>query len=83
MLSCKKASVLISQSLERELTKSERWSLKFHLIICKYCKRFQQQLKLINVALKNIIQETEHDAGFTLSNEARSRIQTEINKQSF
>ncbi len=80
MLSCKKASVLISQSLERELTKPERWSLKFHLMICKYCKRFQQQISIINKTLKNFRHETEHNTELTLSDEARSRIQKAINQ---
>ncbi len=44
MLSCKQASQLISQSLDRRLSGRERWSLRFHLIICYMCTRFSKQL---------------------------------------
>ena len=61
MLSCKQASQLISASLDRPLTLSERIVLRLHLIICKYCKRFSQQLQTMRVAMTTLAQSIEND----------------------
>jgi hypothetical protein len=61
MLSCKQASQIISQSLDRPLTMQERFALKLHLLICKYCKQFSQQLHTLRVALKQMTSVIEND----------------------
>ena len=61
MLSCKQASQFISASLDRPLTLSERIVLRLHLIICKYCKRFSQQLQTMRVAMTTLAQSIEND----------------------
>ena len=61
MLSCKQASQFISASLDRPLTLRERIVLRLHLIICKYCKRFSQQLQTMRVAMTTLAQSIEND----------------------
>lgn len=61
MLSCKQASQFISASLDRPLTLRERNVLRLHLIICKYCKRFSQQLQTMRVAMTTLAQSIEND----------------------
>ena len=78
MLSCKAASRLISQSLDRTLTWQERLALRFHLAICKHCMRFSQQLSQLRIAVKTMVQNTEHDANIQLSPEAKDRIANAI-----
>ena len=79
MLSCKQASQLVSQSLDRKLNMRERFALKLHLFICKYCLRFSQQLAAIRVALLRNTQAIENDASLTLSPEAKARITQALN----
>lgn len=79
MLSCKQASQLVSQSLDRQLTTRERFALKLHLLICKYCTRFSQQLTAMRVALLRNTQAIENDASLTLSPEAKARITQALN----
>jgi hypothetical protein len=50
-LSCREASRLISESLDRELTRRERWSLRIHAAICTACQRFAKQIKLLRDAI--------------------------------
>jgi Putative zinc-finger len=76
MLSCKQASQLISQSLDRKLTTGERFALKFHLFICKYCKNFSQQLQTIRVALKASLSAIENDSTIEMPRQAKNRIAT-------
>ena len=74
MLSCKDASQIISQSLDRQLTMRERFALKCHLLICRYCKRFSQQIQAIRVALKQAIHAVENDDSIKMSSETKKRL---------
>ncbi|SDZ81615.1 zf-HC2 domain-containing protein [Microbulbifer marinus] len=44
MRNCRETTRLLSESQERELTLSERTSLKFHLAMCSACRNFGKQL---------------------------------------
>ncbi len=74
MLSCKKASQIISQSLDRPLTMRERFALKLHLLICKYCKRFSQHMQCLRVAIKKMTHSIENDNTIEMPLEAKKRI---------
>jgi hypothetical protein len=74
MLNCKEATQLISQSLDQPLTWSNRLKLKFHLLLCDACTRFNQQLHQLRHLLTNMIRQTENDSSIHLSEEAKSRI---------
>lgn len=81
MLSCKQASQLVSQSLERKLSRRERLALRMHLWICKYCRRFSQQIKTIRVALAQHVNDIEQDTQIRLSEDAKNNITNLINNQ--
>jgi hypothetical protein len=53
-LSCREASRLISESLDRELTRREQWSLRFHKALCRPCQRFATQIKAIRECMANM-----------------------------
>ncbi len=74
MLNCKQASQLISQGLDKKLSMRERFGLKMHLFICKYCKRFSQQLERLHVTINSIGKNIENDKSITLPTEAKERI---------
>ena len=74
MLSCKQASQLISQSLDRPLTMRERFALKLHLFVCKYCKRFGQQVQTLRVAIKTVVNSIESNNNILMSAAAKKRI---------
>lgn len=82
MLTCKQASRLVSQSLDRPLSLSERTKLRFHLFICDACTHFNRQLRLLSNTVKRMAQYTENDSSIQLSLEARDRISREINRSS-
>ena len=74
MLTCKQASQIISQSLDRNLSWQERLTLRLHLFICKYCKRFSQQLSTLRVTLKRMNETVENDTNITMSSDIKARI---------
>jgi hypothetical protein len=74
MLSCKQASQLISQSLDRSLTLHERIALKLHLIICKYCKRFSQQVQTLRNAMRTMVDSIENNDTIEMPSATKKRI---------
>lgn len=76
-LSCREASRLISESLDRELTRRERWSLRIHTLLCTACQRFAQQTKMIREAIANMpdaLREKWSDSTANLSAERGTQI---------
>ena len=76
-LSCREASRLISESLDRELTLRERWSLRIHTFLCTLCRRFEQQSALIRGTLPNMpdaIREKWSDGTAKLSHQRKAEI---------
>jgi hypothetical protein len=53
-LSCEEASRLASESLDRELSRTERWALRFHAFLCRNCRQLILQLARIRKLLSNM-----------------------------
>lgn len=49
--SCKEATRLITERLDRELTFAERIGLRFHLAICAACPKVARQIDIMRAAL--------------------------------
>ncbi|MFC1836449.1 zf-HC2 domain-containing protein [Thermodesulfobacteriota bacterium] len=84
MLSCKEAAKLVSESLDRSLTFRQRLSLRVHLLMCRFCSRFQKQALLIKEAARRMAHEDEDSSAashMSLSPEARDRIKSTIEEQ--
>lgn len=83
MLTCKDASHLISERLDRPLSFRERWSLRMHLWMCGSCRRFGRQLDLMRKALRLPGQSAEDAAaGADLTPGARDRISKALAERS-
>ena len=54
MLSCKEASRLVSQGLDRDLGLAARLRLRLHLAICEGCTNFKQQMDFLRRALREL-----------------------------
>ena len=52
-LTCKEASRLISQGLDRDLPLPERVALRLHLTLCDACTRVKAQFEFIRRALSS------------------------------
>lgn len=78
MISCKQASQLTSQALDKKLSMWERLSLKLHLIICKNCQRFSQQIHKLHVTIRSMGKQIEEDINITLPKETKKRIVSSI-----
>ena len=81
MLSCKQASELVSQSLDRPLPWTKRLALKFHLMICKACVHFSNQMHLMHKTAHHLQHMIESDESIKLSDTAKQNIQKRLNDQ--
>jgi hypothetical protein len=80
MLNCKQTSLLVSQSLDRPLTWRERLAVRIHLLICVYCRRFTQQLKLIRRHMQAWQQQAAESQDIELPLAAKERIGQQLDK---
>ena len=74
MLSCKQASQLLSQSLDRKLMRRELIGLRLQLMLCRMCRRFGRQIIGMRKMVRRLRQQIEHDETVKLSTEAKQRI---------
>ncbi len=54
ILSCKEASHLVSQGLDRRLGFAERLALRLHLAICNGCSNFSKQVAFLRKAMRRL-----------------------------
>ncbi len=82
MLTCKQASALVSQSLDRRLSWRERLGLRLHLVICAACARFARQVRLLHAAARAFAEAgVAADLPARLSAPARQRIAESLRRQ--
>jgi hypothetical protein len=53
-LTCKEATRLVSQGLDRHLGLLERVKLRLHLLICDGCSNFSRQVKFLRDAVRRL-----------------------------
>jgi hypothetical protein len=72
--SCKQAARLQSQALARPLPLPQRFGLRLHLLICRWCRRFGEQVNFLQSAAHPCPGDEEAYAVRGLTAEARERI---------
>lgn len=56
MTTCKEVSELLSQGQDRRLGRVEKFRLNLHLLVCRGCRNFSDQLFFIRAAVKRYIE---------------------------
>jgi hypothetical protein len=81
MLSCKDVTRLLSESMDHSLPLGKRVGVRLHLLICKFCVRYERQLLLIRETARRLVATEDWPGepyGETLSEEARERIRKSL-----
>lgn len=78
---CKNATLLIEKKEAYRLTMVENIRLQLHLSICKVCRLYQMQTKLIDTGIKHWLKAKSMEE-FKVSEEFKSKIINEIEKES-
>jgi hypothetical protein len=79
--SCRQASRLQSDALDRQLTLRQRMGLRIHLWLCKWCRRYGKQISFLRVAAHEHDKEDVSVSTPVLSAEARERIQRRLQSE--
>jgi len=77
MLSCHDVTQLLSESMDRSLPIGKRIGVRLHLLMCKFCARYERQLLLIRETARRLVATVEAP-GETLSEEAKERIRKSL-----
>jgi len=81
MISCKKATILMSKSFEEKLSLKERFALLLHLSMCKTCVYCFRQIKKLSHVFSHydeaIFKAPPH-SDLSLSEEAKQRIKSSL-----
>jgi len=84
MLSCKDVTRLLSEAMDHSLPLGKRIGVRLHLLICKFCVRYERQLLQIRELARLLVATEERPGepyGETLSGEGRDRILKSLQKQ--
>ena len=81
MLSCKQASQLLSQSLDRRLSWRERMGLRLHLMVCDVCRRFGRQIAIMRRAIRLMVRRAEEDTQVRIPVDVKGRIAKAIESE--
>ena len=71
---CKAASRLQSEALDHKLPLRQRFGLRAHLLLCKWCRRYGKQITFLRDAAHEHPDEMAEPVPQRLSDEARERI---------
>lgn len=76
---CNEVTQLVSESLDRELPFYRRFLIRMHLYMCKYCLRFEKQLRIMrNISRNQELQDSTLDQSVVLPPETCERIKQSI-----
>lgn len=71
---CREASRLQSEALDHALTPLQRFGLRVHLILCKWCRHYGKQIRLLRRAAHEHPDQVAEATSSTLSPESRERL---------
>jgi hypothetical protein len=80
--SCREAARLQSASLDRRLPLARRFGLKFHLLFCKWCRRYGKQVAFLRTAMQESDPPGHLCPPQNLSPDARERIKQRLQSES-
>jgi predicted anti-sigma-YlaC factor YlaD len=58
-VSCRRATELLSEQLDRELSLEEKAALKAHLLICRGCRAVDHQFRFLRDAIRTLVDGDE------------------------
>lgn len=85
MFSCKRATELMSASLDTKLSLYQRFALKMHLLMCKLCSRCWKQMLFVRDAMHTCserAEEIDFMPDHSLPPEACDRIKNALKEKS-
>lgn len=74
-MSCQKASYIIEKRNVSKITRLEKFQLKFHLAICKLCKKYENDSRIVGKILRALDKQT-HKLSPAQKEEIKAKLQS-------
>jgi hypothetical protein len=82
MLTCKEVAALASKVLDTQLTWRKHWGMRVHLLLCKLCPRYIEQLRFLHKVVSRLDEHPEaYEGQPALPREARERIRRALEEK--
>jgi hypothetical protein len=78
---CCEASRLQSEALDHSLSRWQRFGLRIHLLLCKWCRRYGRQLLFLRRVAREHPDRVNEISPQALSPEARERLKQSLRDQ--
>lgn len=76
-LKCRDAATILSATLDGEVSRSDRWAMRLHMMVCSACRLYRRQTLLLRELLRELSGRLETGAsrgGEHLSEGAKQRL---------
>lgn len=80
MFNCREISRLVSESMDRRLSWRRRIGVHFHLLMCRHCSRYRQQLQYLRNMLRALASTPEESSHQVLDEQAKERLRSLVEK---
>lgn len=77
-MSCKKASYIIEKRNVAKISFLEKINLKFHLMICSLCRRYESDSKFISKLLKRLKHQHAVESSVSLTKDEKQQIKNAL-----
>lgn len=78
---CREASRLQSEALDHSLSRGQRFGLRLHLLLCKWCRRYGNQIRFLRQAAHLHPDKVNNSTPQSLSPDARERLKELLRDQ--
>jgi Putative zinc-finger len=72
---CKEIAALVSENMDRQLPLRQRLLIRFHVMMCSLCRRYEKQLHMLREGTHHYADPDENEVGESLSPEVRKRLE--------
>ncbi len=81
MATCEEVTRLKSESMDSKLSLRQKFSIKFHVIFCQWCRKYGKQLDMIRQAAQKFKDKTddfEREPRLKISSDTKERLKNLI-----
>src|SRR5262249_54449737 len=78
---CREVSRVQSEAFDHSLSATKRAGLRMHLLMCRWCRRYGKQIRILRQAVREHPNEVNEVPQQTLSPEARERLKQSLRDQ--
>ncbi len=80
VFNCQSVARLVSESMDHKLSPGRRLGVRFHLLMCRHCSRYQKQLHFIRRLFSSQSSFKSESSSVTMDKSAKKRLRQIVSK---